>query len=154
QIPPQGIRHAAFFLRACVPFFPPESIHVMVVDPGVGGERALLAVEWSGQKLLVPDNGCWTLLTQTSASKPRVWRLTEARFWRQPVSATFHGRDILAPAAGHWSLEGDGSQFGPEVRSWVELDFPDPKVEAGRVAGEVAFVDHFGNLITNIAGSV
>src|SRR5262249_57598162 len=101
QVAPQDVRHAAFFLAAAVPCFPPGVLHVVVVDPGVGSERAVLHVEVDGHRLLVPDNGCWTMLP--GSSPPRVIRLAEPRFWRHPVSATFHGRDIFAPTAGHLS---------------------------------------------------
>src|SRR5437588_5918632 len=87
QIPPQDVRFAAFFLRACIPYFPPETIHVVVVDPGVGTDRALLYVEVDDHRLLAPDNGCWTgLVGQTLLSaKPTVFRLTERRFSRPTV---------------------------------------------------------------------
>src|SRR5437762_3447923 len=103
HIPPQEILFTAFFLQSSIPYFPGEAIHVVVVDPGVGTDRALLYVEVGGHRLLAPDNGCWTLL-EGAAGEPRVIRLAEPRFWREPVSATFHGRDILAPVAAHLSL--------------------------------------------------
>lgn len=152
QIPPQDLHHAAFFLATAIPEFPPGIIHVIVVDPGVGTERAILYVETEGHRLLVPDNGCWTLLARRAATPPRVLRLTEPRYWRQPVSATFHGRDILAPVAGHLSLGLDPHLLGA-ASDWDSLEFPEPVREPGRLAGEVVFVDHFGNLITNIPGA-
>jgi S-adenosylmethionine hydrolase len=150
QIPPQDVRHAAFFLAAAVPYFPPGVIHVVVVDPGVGSERALLYVEVQGHRLLAPDNGCWTLLAAGGVGAPAVIRLAEPRYWRQPVSATFHGRDILAPVAGHLSLGIDPETLGPRVEEWVRLDMPSPQPGKNSWTGEVVFVDHFGNLITNI----
>ena len=152
QIPPQDVRQAAFFLASALPYFPAGVIHVVVVDPGVGTERALLHVTVAGHRLLVPDNGCWTLLARAVAGAPAVIRLAEPRYWRQPVSATFHGRDILAPVAGHLSLGTDPRALGPAVSQWVELEERPPTVEADRLAGAVVFVDHFGNLITNIPG--
>jgi S-adenosylmethionine hydrolase len=164
QIPPQDVRFAAFFLRASIPYFPPEAIHVVVVDPGVGTERALLYVEVGGHRLLAPDNGCWTGLVglsvgQTllsgapSSDQPKVLRLTERRFWRPTVSPTFHGRDILAPVAAHLSLGEDPSNLGQPYDDWVRLETKSPIIEPERLVGEVIFVDHFGNLITNIPGS-
>src|SRR5262249_46561612 len=123
-------------------------LHVVVVDPGVGSERAVLHVEVDGHRLLVPDNGCWTMLP--GSSPPRVIRLAEPRFWRHPVSATFHGRDIFAPTAGHLSRGLDPRELGPVVNSWVQLPTAAPQRTADAVTGEVVFVDHFGNLITNI----
>jgi S-adenosylmethionine hydrolase len=150
QIPPQDVTHSAFFLPACVPLFPAGTIHVIVIDPGVGTDRALLYVEIGGQRLLVPDNGCWTTLIGDQA--PIVIRLEEQRFWRQPVSHTFHGRDILAPVAGHLSLGADPHLLGPAVSEWVRWEEPRPSVKPNELVGEVVFVDHFGNLISNIPG--
>jgi S-adenosylmethionine hydrolase len=151
QIPPQDTRHAAFFLASAIPYFPPGVIHVVVVDPGVGTERSLLYVEVNGHRLLVPDNGCWSILVR--GNSPRVLKLAEPRYWRQPVSATFHGRDILAPVAAHLSLGLDAQALGPEVSQWARLELPAPRREGNCIHGEVLFVDHFGNLITNIRGS-
>src|SRR5436305_6475893 len=126
QIPPQDVRHAAFFLASAIPCFPLGVIHVVVVDPGVGTDRALLYVDVAGHRLLLPDNGCWTLLARQAERPPSVLRLAESRFWRQVVSATFHGRDILAPVAGHLSLGVEPPSLGPVATSWVELAFPEP----------------------------
>src|SRR5689334_6880379 len=102
EIPPYDIRHAAFFLADAVPYFPPGTLHVVVVDPGVGGERAILHVTVGEQRLLVPDNGCWILLAR--GQSPSVIRVSEPRFWRPVVSSSFHGRDIFAPVAAHLGL--------------------------------------------------
>jgi S-adenosyl-L-methionine hydrolase (adenosine-forming) len=151
QVPPQDVRYAAFFLAGAVPYFPAGTIHVAVVDPGVGSERAVLYVEAGEQRLLVPDNGCWTSLLKPGSPAPRVIRLAEPRYWRQPVSATFHGRDIFAPVAGHVSLGLDPAELGPAVTEWVQLpEPPPPRPGMNSLSGEVVFVDHFGNLITNI----
>jgi S-adenosylmethionine hydrolase len=149
-IGPQDLRHAAFFLRSALPYFPAGTLHVIVVDPGVGTERAALYVEAGGQRLLVPDNGCWTPLARGAAEPPRVRRLAEPRYWRPEVSATFHGRDVFAPAAAHLSLGVDPALVGPAVSDWVRLEFPEPVLAPDRLSGEVVFVDNFGNLITNI----
>lgn len=149
-IPPQHVGHAAFFLKSAIPCFPPGVIHVVVVDPGVGSERALLYVEVDGHRLLAPDNGCWTALLPAGTPPDRVITLTESSYWRHPVSATFHGRDILAPVAGHLSLEIDPREMGPPAAKFVRLELPAPCAVANGVAGEVLFIDHFGNVITNI----
>jgi S-adenosylmethionine hydrolase len=151
HIPPQQLRHTAFFLLHALPYFPPGVLHVVVVDPGVGSDRGLLYVDLDGCRLLVPDNGCWTLLAASLSGSPRVRRLEESRYWRPSVSATFHGRDILAPVAGWLSRGLDPDLLGPAVTSWVELTLPAPMSGHERVTGEVVFVDSFGNLITNIS---
>jgi S-adenosylmethionine hydrolase len=151
QIPPQDVKHAAFFLAECIPYYPPGVIHVIVVDPDVGSERALLYVEIDGHRLLAPDNGCWTLL---KGQTRRVVRLVEPKYWRSEISNTFHGRDILAPVAAHLSLGVNPALLGPEVENWEKLEMPTPSRLADRVAGEVIFVDRFGNLITNIPAAL
>lgn len=145
----QDLQGASFFLRSCVLYYPPGTLHVIVVDPGVGTDRAILYVETQGQRLLVPDNGCWTALVQPTLPLT-VIRLAEPRYWRPQVSTTFHGRDIFAPVAGHLTLGVDPRQLGPRVHDWVKLATAVP-VQAGEsILGEVVFIDKFGNLITNI----
>jgi S-adenosylmethionine hydrolase len=152
QIPPQDVRHAAFFLKNAIPFFPPAVVHVIVVDPGVGTDRALLYIEVAGHILLAPDNGCWTSLIGTGEKEKVVVRLAEPRFWRERVSATFHGRDILAPVAAHLSRGADYRQLGVPLSKWIDLELPCASRGPNGWSGEVVFVDHFGNLITNIPG--
>ncbi len=152
QIPPQDIRFANYFLAAAISYFPAGSIHVVVVDPGVGTERAALAIQAAGQHLLAPDNGCLTSVLQVLGGKAIVRRLEERRFWRPSISSTFHGRDIFAPAAAHLSRGVDPSELGPVISSWQRLELLAPVRKGGRLTGEVLFVDHFGNLITNIPG--
>src|SRR5205814_514483 len=103
-------------------------------------------------RLLVPDNGCWTDLAKGD-TQPLVIRLAEPRFWRPAVSHTFHGRDILAPVAGHLSLGVKPRKLGPSVEDWVRLEKPAAQAGTNCWTGEVIFVDHFGNLITNIPAS-
>jgi S-adenosylmethionine hydrolase len=152
NIPPQDLRYTAYFLAGCVPFFPAGTLHVIVVDPGVGTDRALLHVEAGGQQLLVPDNGCWTLAAAILDPPLQVRQLTEPRFWRRPVSATFHGRDILAPVAAHLTLGVRADQLGPVASDWVSFDPPQPTITPTRISGEVVVVDPFGNLLSNIPG--
>lgn len=152
SIPPQDVRYASFFLRAAVPYFPPGTLHVVVVDPGVGTERAVLYIEIAGQRLLVPDNGCWTGLCAPERTPQLVLRLTERRYWRPQVSATFHGRDVFAPVAGHLTLGVDPRALGTPVADWVRLEVQAPSLAEEALRGEVIFVDGFGNLITNIPG--
>jgi S-adenosylmethionine hydrolase len=149
RLPPQDLSSAAWFLTDSLPYFPAGTIHVIVVDPGVGTNRALLCVEWAGQLLLVPDNGCWTLVARPN-DPLRVRRLENRRFWRPDISMTFHGRDILAPVAGKLSLGVAPADLGPELTNWVTLTLPRPDVAADLVRGQVVVIDPFGNLVTNI----
>ena len=152
SIPPQDVPRAAAVLEDIVPAFPAGTIHVVVVDPGVGSQRRLLAAEAAGQKILAPDNGTLSLLF-CRWPPTAIRELTCDRFWRQPVSATFHGRDVLAPTAAHWSLGADLAEFGPAVARdfLVPLQISRPHRHAGVLVGRVEFADSFGNLITNIA---
>src|SRR5438128_1056534 len=138
-IPAQNLRYTGYFLRHSLPFFPSGTIHVVVVDPGVGSARALLYVEVAGQRLLVPDNGCWTPLLELAAEPARVCRLEDSTYWKLPVSNTFHGRDILGPVAGHLSLGLDPARLGPAVGEWVRMPWPTPERSAGQLRGEVLF---------------
>lgn len=148
-IPPQDIWHAAFFLTEAIPFFPAQALHVVVVDPGVGTSRAILYVEAGHHRLLVPDNGAITLLARKYGVRV-ARRITEARFWRADVSATFHGRDIFAPVAGYLGMGLDPAELGPSVNHWLELEIPAPTTEGDNLHGTALFIDHFGNLLTNL----
>lgn len=150
DLPPQNLVATAYFLADTLPWFPDKTIHVIVVDPGVGTDRDILCVEWRGQLVLVPDNGCWTSLTEDS-DRPVVHRLAERRYWRSEVSATFHGRDILAPVAGHLTLGVPPAELGPPVTNWQRLSLPLPTETAQGVRGQVVIVDRFGNLISNVS---
>jgi S-adenosyl-L-methionine hydrolase (adenosine-forming) len=156
SIPPQDLRFADFFLASTIPFFPPDVLHVVVVDPGVGSARRLLYVEAAGNRLLVPDNGCWTSLARLAAGQVEALALTSEQYWRHPVSPTFHGRDILAPVAAQLSLGLQPEQLGPPVTDWITLQTPEATLELGgqQAKGEVIFVDPFGNLITNIPAAM
>jgi S-adenosylmethionine hydrolase len=153
RIPPQDLKAAAYFLADTLSWFPAKTIHVVVVDPGVGTGRALLCVEWAGQIILVPDNGCWTPILRPTDPPPRVCRLEQRQFWRSDVSATFHGRDILAPVAGHLSLGVAPADFGPAASEWASLSLPQSQSSANGFLGEVVIVDRFGNLLTNITAN-
>jgi S-adenosylmethionine hydrolase len=150
DLPPQDLVAAAYFLADALLWFPAKTVHVVVVDPGVGTERSLLCVKWHEQYVLVPDNGCWTSIILGALDWPVVYRLTQARYWRSEVSATFHGRDILAPVAAHLTLGVAPAQLGPRVETWQRVTLPQSGRTAGGVRGEIVIVDRFGNLITNV----
>ena len=149
HIPPQDIRHGSYFLSTAIPYFPSSTIHVAVVDPGVGTERDLLLAKLEAQYVLAPDNGLLSALFDKHPPT-QVWKLTETRFWRTPISSTFHGRDILAPVAANLSLQRKPERFGEETKDWVRLPGEPHRTEGMRTIGSIQFVDHFGNLITNI----
>jgi S-adenosylmethionine hydrolase len=149
-IPPQDVRYTDYFLASALSYYPHGTLHVVVVDPGVGSERAILYAEVAGQRVLAPDNGCLTSLFANLGPSNVVRHVREPRFWRPSISSTFHGRDIFAPVAGYLSTGIDPALLGPLFTGWVTLDLPPPRKIAHGIEGEVAFVDPFGNLISNI----
>jgi S-adenosylmethionine hydrolase len=152
SIAPQDIRRAASIMADIAGAFPEGTIHVAVVDPGVGTARGLLAVEAAGQRFVAPDNGLLGLLLGRNPAG-RIHRLSEDRFWRKPVSATFHGRDILAPVAAQWSLGIDIARFGPPVDPDQVFTLARPVVRrvGNSLIGEIELIDAFGNCISNIS---
>ena len=150
QVPARDVQAGAFTLAQAAPFFPPGTIHVAVVDPGVGGARAEVVVAAGGSLFVGPDNG---LLSLAAPAPRRAWRIESPAYRRDPVSPTFHGRDVFAPAAGRlaagWTADGAGPPL-PDIAALV-VDRA-PLAEGG--AGEVVHVDRFGNLFTSFVGAV
>jgi S-adenosylmethionine hydrolase len=153
DVPAQDIRYAALVLDEVSDRFPGGTVHVAVVDPGVGTERALVFARIGRQNYLAPDNG---LLSRLSRRTPpaRIIRLTEPDYWLRPVSATFHGRDILAPVAARLSLGVDPDHLGVPAERLVMLDWPEVQVGPGRIEGSVLLVDSFGNLVTDVSADL
>jgi S-adenosylmethionine hydrolase len=151
-VEPQDVVHAAFLLESAGRYFPPGSIHVAVVDPGVGTTRALLCLEANGHRFLAPDNGVLSLVMD--AFRPAsLRRLENATLWRSRVSATFHGRDILAPAAAHLSRGVLVRDLGPELDPADVVRLAELRAKRspdGNIAGRIVHIDRFGNLVTNI----
>jgi S-adenosylmethionine hydrolase len=150
-IPPQDVLAGALVLRHAVPWFPPGSIHVAVVDPGVGSERRALCVEIDAGLLVAPDNGLLSLAAPPGAIR-RIVELTEERFFLVPRSRTFHGRDVFAPVAAALATGTDPRRLGPERDEMARVTLPEPVRDGAALHGRVIYVDHFGNLVTNIAG--
>lgn len=152
RIDRQDIVQAAFAIQAAYRYFPAGSVHLLVVDPGVGTARALLALEMQKQYFVAPDNGVLTLLFKEDMAV-RLVRLTNSNFFLDSVSQTFHGRDIIAPVGAHISLGVDLHQLGDEITpaDAVRLKNIHPYTTvSGEIVGTVVAVDHFGNLISNI----
>jgi hypothetical protein len=146
----QNVREGAIALADATPRFPPRTIHVAVVDPGVGTARRVVYAEIGGQRYLAPDNGLLSLLAQRATSPPQ-WRVLENdRYWLPQRSSTFHARDILSPVAANLALGLDPAELGPPLAAPVALDWPAPRRSGANVLGEVLFVDSFGNVITNL----
>jgi hypothetical protein len=146
-VSPQSIREGAFILGSAWPWFPKGTVHLAVVDPGVGTDRRLLAVSISGHWFVLPDNGLIGLVARRRIIDS-AWSLAFPD--DRPISRTFHGRDILAPAAAHLARGGDPADLGSACDDLVALDWPLP-IELGPIVlGEVVFRDYYGNLVTNV----
>ena len=148
-IPPQDIRAAALTLAASVDYFPQGTIHVAVVDPGVGSERRPILIHSAGQYFVGPDNGVFSFVLKDKQSLLIVDLSNEAYFLH-PKSRTFHGRDIFAPVAAHLAGGVPMAEFGSPSKDWVCLSWPAVERAGEFIVGEVLYIDRFGNLFTNI----
>jgi hypothetical protein len=145
-----NIRTGAFVLASAAPYFPQGTIHVAVVDPGVGTRRRPLVVETERCFYVGPDNGLLMLSAQREGIR-HVYTLSNPRYMLPRVSRTFHGRDIFAPAAAHLAGGCSPSEFGPEVHDYVVPKFAKPRSRGGELFGEVLHIDDFGNIISNLS---
>ena len=165
----QDLRHGAVILADSCPYFPDGSIFVAVVDPGVGTDRAAILLETPHARFVAPDNGLLTLVCRryapsfadtdaTAATRVpdtcRAWQLTNPEYWRHPVSATFHGRDVFAPVAAHLSLGVPPDALGDPAPTTTALALPIPRPEGNSILGQVIFADAFGNLVTDITADL
>ena len=150
-IPRQDILGAAIVLHSSYAFFPSGTVHLVVVDPGVGSRRRILATEGDGHYFVAPDNGIFTLLLRDQLLG-RVYQVEKEELFAEAVSSTFHGRDIMAPVAAELSGGLRLTAVGPELSpaSCIYLDLPAVHVSARRMTGQVLQIDHFGNIRTTI----
>lgn len=151
EIRPQAVRQAAYVLSTATPYFPPGTVHLVVVDPGVGSERRPLVVQSEQALYVAPDNGVLSLGLRQDPAHLAI-HLTEPAYRLSRISATFHGRDIFAPAAAHLACGSDPSQMGTpiplsDLHTLPTLE-PEPQAD-GTWLGEILHIDRFGNLITN-----
>ncbi len=167
DVEPQNIPQAAFVLHTAQGFFPQGTIHVVVVDPGVGSQRRAVILRTTAAYFIAPDNGVLSYVVEeacpTAAPQPEERELgpeleaiviTAPRFWRSSVSSTFHGRDIFAPVAAHLSLGVPIGEFGEAISSLFVLPVLRPcRQPDGVLIGDIIHIDHFGNLITNVRGA-
>ena len=171
-IPPQDVPRAAFILDYTARYFPRQSIHLAIVDPGVGSERRGIILKTPLALFVAPDNGILSYVIDRLSAREglsvqysedgevatlgggfEAVAITESHFWRQPVSATFHGRDIFAPVAAALSLEISPYELGGKITSLKVFPVPKPFLDQDSLTGRILHIDHFGNLITNIKSS-
>ncbi|HUJ85122.1 MAG TPA: SAM-dependent chlorinase/fluorinase [Candidatus Acidoferrales bacterium] len=149
QIKKFNVRAAAFALASAVPYFPEGTVHLAVVDPGVGTDRRAIVIQTKKDCFVGPDNGVLVLACRNQIIQ-HIYNLTNPKFMLPKVSGTFHGRDIFAPAAAYLDRGVMPADFGPEIDDPVTLKFAKVKISSGSLIGEVLDVDGFGNIITNI----
>lgn len=148
EIAPFEVSHGAFLIAQAYRYFPPKSVHVVVVDPGVGSARRPILIEAGNQCFVAPDNGVLAMVYANETHKARA--ITRDKYFLKPVSQTFHGRDIFAPVAAHLSKGVRPSSLGPVIEDHLKPVFADPQRTSKRTwLGAVLHVDRFGNLITN-----
>ena len=153
EIHAQDVQEASLVLERAAPYFPAGTVHLAVVDPGVGTQRRPIAARLGGGFFVGPDNGLLTGLIETAERKKaavQVVHLNQPRYWLPQVSNVFHGRDIFAPVAAHIANGVELEAMGTPIHDEVRLQRPLPKFEHGRWLGQVLIIDRFGNLSTNI----
>lgn len=150
KVMPYDILDAALTLSQCYRFFPSRTIHLVVVDPGVGTQRRPLLVSGEQHYFIAPDNGVLSPVYDRE-ERLTVRHITAEHYFHTPISNTFHGRDIFAPAAAWLAKNSAPSSFGDEITDFVRFAMPRAKVEGNLVKGVVLKVDNFGNLISNIS---
>lgn len=162
-IKPQNVTQAAFVLSTAYRFFPEGTIHIVVVDPGVGSERRAVLLHTPFADFIAPDNGVLSYIVQEVVDKSvtggavklrqgiTAISLTNPVFWRRQVSSTFHGRDVFAPVAAHLSMGTPPADFGEPVNTLVTMPLLYPHKTPSGLTGHIVHIDNFGNLITNIS---
>lgn len=153
NISPQNIREAWLVLERTAHFFPPETVHIVVVDPGVGTKRRPIAAQFGNQFFVGPDNGVCTPLLERAEKENEtieVVHLDKPEFWLDKVSNVFHGRDIFSPCGGHIANGVPLKVIGTPITDVIRHHLPKPEIKNEAINCEVMHIDHFGNLIANI----
>lgn len=153
QVEPFDVVGAAFALRTFYPYFPKGTVHLAVVDPGVGGDRQALAIQSEDFLFVGPDNGLFSFVYDAEVITAMV-SLSNSEYFLAEPSVTFHARDIFAPVAAYLSLGVDINEFGNPAKECSKLLVPQPKMTKGEFTGEVIHIDRFGNLTTNIGADL
>lgn len=153
DIPLGDIPAGAFALASSCKYFPPDTIHVAVVDPGVGGSRPAIAVKTKSFVFVGPDNGVLSLALANEEVQG-IHRIENKALFHQPVSRTFHGRDIFAPVAAHLGREASIQDVGPATKNYVRLPWPNVQRQGDLIIGEVIYIDRFGNCVTNLPAEI
>jgi hypothetical protein len=153
DVPAQNVTAGALMLESAWRYFPPGTIHLAVVDPGVGSDRAIIAARVGEHCFVAPDNGLLSLIFEQS-SPDRIVHVAAKDLYLKPVSRTFHGRDIFAPVAAALARGVSLDDLGTTTETWHRLDLPSPVHESdGSLRGSIIYIDRFGNLVSNVLGT-
>lgn len=149
QVDSTNVMAGAYLLASSVSWFPDGTIHLAVVDPGVGSDRKIIAGRWGKQVIVTPDNGLVSLV-HLATRADAIHEVTNHQYFLAGVSDTFHGRDIMAPVVAHLANGVPLANLGPAIDQPGVVNAPQPEVRAGELIGQVIHIDHFGNLVSNI----
>jgi S-adenosylmethionine hydrolase len=153
SLKPQNILQGAIVLVQTAPYFPPGTIHIAVVDPGVGTQRRPIGLHLGEHYFIGPDNGLFTLVLERAEDQSapiQLVHLNQSKYWLPEISHVFHGRDIFAPAAAHLAAGIPLTDLGTPISDPIRLEIPKPMRTSNGWSGEVIYIDHFGNLTTNL----
>ena len=149
QIEKHNIYDGAFYLFSAAKYYPKHAIHLVVIDPGVGSKRRPIIIESEKYYFVGPDNGVLSLAA-TSDKVKRIFEINNTEYFLEPVSDTFHGRDIFAPVAAHLALDKKIETFGTQIQDWKQIKIPQVELRGDVLDAEILHIDRFGNLISNI----
>lgn len=149
QVAPQDVQQAALILSSAYVYFPAHTVHLVVVDPGVGGERRPVALQTSRGRFVAPDNGVLTYI-DIDEQPPTAVLLENRKYWLNSPSYTFHGRDLFGPVAAHLARGVSIEKMGPPIDDLVRLPLPPLTIALPTIRGQISRVDRFGNLLTNV----
>ncbi len=150
EIPAQNVAVGAWQLSNTYSYFPPGTIHLIVIDPGVGSKRRAVISQVNNHTFVYPDNGLLSLVDQRTPLEKSVV-LKNDNYFLPNISQTFHGRDIFAPVAAHLAKGVLINKFGPPINNLCKINFSNTKIDSSQIEGQIIWIDHFGNAITNIS---
>lgn len=153
NIQKHNIYEGAFHLFSVAKYFPKNTIHLVVIDPGVGSMRKPLLIQSRNYFFIGPDNGVLSLAALDDKVE-KIIEISNSSYFLKPVSNTFHGRDIFAPIAAHLAVNRNPEKFGSASQDWVQLEIPEVKIDENKIYAEIIHIDKFGNIITNISQEI
>ena len=153
NIQKHNIHEGALYLLSVAKYFPKNTIHLVVVDPGVGSSRKSLIVQSRNYFFIGPDNGVLSLAALDDKVQ-KIIAISNDAYFLKPVSSTFHGRDIFASVAAHLAVNRRIEEFGGTTRDWIQIEIPKVKIDGNKIYGEIIHIDRFGNVITNISQEI